>query len=132
MRIIVPIPSIAATAQPLLPTTNCFQFAVGNTKKQHKRKASIELVSEQGKRTNKLVEAATPGYHLPATYIECMVQEPSFLTAEFTTANDANAFVGGCAGGKSSMALGLCLIKATNAAVPSSSSSNAIAFLTGN
>ncbi|KAJ7454571.1 hypothetical protein B0H11DRAFT_260750 [Mycena galericulata] len=77
MRIIVPIPSIAATAQPLLPTTNCFQFAVGNTKRQHKRKASIELVSEQGKRTNVKLRSSTGSTSDPSTTTPGTLRLPS-------------------------------------------------------
>ncbi|KAJ7445023.1 hypothetical protein B0H11DRAFT_2088240 [Mycena galericulata] len=154
-------PSVAAVAQPLPPTTNRFEFAVGSGKK-HKRKASIELVPGPPKRANakpekvafhhwvnigpvnddtrnpapaffkKLVEAATPGHHLPATYIERVAQDPAYLTVSFLNANDANVFVGGWAGAKSSMAAGLRVINATHAAVAGSSSSNSISFLTGN
>ncbi|KAJ7434081.1 hypothetical protein B0H11DRAFT_2373703 [Mycena galericulata] len=100
-------PPVAAVAQPLPPTTNRFEFAVGSGKK-HKRKASIELVPGPPKRANakpekvafhhwvnigpvnddtrnpapaffkKLLDAATPGYHLPATYIERVTQDPSY------------------------------------------------------
>ncbi|KAJ7436375.1 hypothetical protein B0H11DRAFT_2286602 [Mycena galericulata] len=154
-------PSVAAVAQPLPPTTNRFEFGVGSGKK-HKRKASIELVPGPPKRANakpekvafhhwvnigpvnddtrnpapaffkKLVEAGTPGYHLPATYIERVAQDPAYLTVGFLNANDANVFVGGWAGAKSSMAAGLRVINATHAAVAGSSSSNSISFLTGN
>ncbi|KAJ6477989.1 hypothetical protein DFH09DRAFT_1342055 [Mycena vulgaris] len=155
-----PAPAVAP-ADANLAATNPFQFAVG-AKKQHKRKASVELVSGPAKRIGgkpdkaafqhrvdvgpvnadtknlapaffkKLVEAAAPAYHLPATWIE-RSQNPAYLPVSFASANDANAFVGGWAGASATMPAGLRGISVTHAAVAGSSTApNTISFLTGN
>ncbi|KAJ7507057.1 hypothetical protein B0H11DRAFT_189922 [Mycena galericulata] len=48
-------PSVAAVV-PLPPMTNRFEFAVGSGKKQHQRKASIELVPGPPKRASAMPE----------------------------------------------------------------------------
>jgi hypothetical protein len=82
----------------------------------------------------KLLEAAAiKDYSLPAVYIERATGEPSVLNVGFTSANDANSFVGAWSGANLQMPVGLRGITAQHMTVAGSSVSNdAISFLTGN
>ncbi|KAJ7173121.1 hypothetical protein C8R43DRAFT_1119928 [Mycena crocata] len=82
----------------------------------------------------KLIDVAIPGYTLPTdAYIERATGDAAVLAVGFTTANDANAFVGIWTGANAGMPTGLRAISAVSAT--SAGSSNAVdtlAFLTGN
>ncbi|KAJ7795076.1 hypothetical protein B0H14DRAFT_2921029 [Mycena olivaceomarginata] len=82
----------------------------------------------------KLVDAAAiKDYSLPAVYIERATGEPSVLNVGFTSASDANSFVGAWSGATFLMPAGLRGITAQHMVVAGSSSSNdAISFVTGN
>ncbi|KAJ7799254.1 hypothetical protein B0H14DRAFT_3491825 [Mycena olivaceomarginata] len=82
----------------------------------------------------KLVDAAAiKDYSLPAVYIERATGEPSVLNVGFTSASDANSFVGAWSGATFLMPAGLHGITAQHMVVAGSSLSNdAISFVTGN
>ncbi|KAJ7907460.1 hypothetical protein B0H13DRAFT_2502115 [Mycena leptocephala] len=82
----------------------------------------------------KLLEAAAiKDYSLPALYIERATGEPSVLNVGFTSANDANSFVGAWSVVNLQMPVGLRGITAQHMAVAGSAASNDVsAFLRGN
>ncbi|KAJ7632094.1 hypothetical protein B0H17DRAFT_513587 [Mycena rosella] len=141
-----------------------FDFAVGGKKQQHKRKASVEIITCPAKRASArpdkssfhhwvnvgpvssdrriaapeffraLVVTGAPDYHLPATYIERVATDPSILAVGFSSANEANGFVGAWAGAKAGddapMPFDMRTIMVTHASV--AGSSHTPNYFTGN
>ncbi|KAJ7457442.1 hypothetical protein FB451DRAFT_1406877 [Mycena latifolia] len=153
----------AATTPPAATAPPAANYAINVSGKKHKRKASVELIAPPAKRSAgkpdkaayhhwvrvgpvnpdtkhsaptifwKLAETAMPSYSLPAVYIERVAREPSVIAVGFSTANDANSFVGAWIGASTTMPLALRGISATHVAVASSSNAtDTISFLTGN